>query len=388
MDHGIPSQRARKVASYKKSLANFKIDRNGGEPIHRQIADQLRSLITTGEFKPGDKFPSLREISQTLGVNYLTARQAVKTLTEEGLLTSNLGKGSAVSQSLNQVKKLALVVPNLGQALIAEISRGVSEGLADKGIPISIFDYHDDLKAEIETYDRLHKESFCGAIVFASMAEESNQALLRLTLKGLPIVLVDRSSENILYSSVESDNVSGGFKATTHLIEMGYKRIAFIGYAGFNTTRKRHEGYRMALAQRKIVYDPKLVREVPSVSRAGTGNREATLDLIKAARADAIFYFNDSYALMGMRDIRQRGLDVPGDVAIVGFDDIPMASLSHPELTTIRQDGFEMGKKAIQLLLDQLAQGEGFMKQHWLVPVELVVRESSVRKAKARSDKM
>ncbi|MEM9302111.1 MAG: LacI family DNA-binding transcriptional regulator [Pseudomonadota bacterium] len=178
--------------------------------------------------------------------------------------------------------------------------------------------------------------------------------------------------EDTLGHSLGCDNALGGWLATRHLLAIGKQRIAFLGEASHHCPEfeLRHRGFVRALAEAGLEPDPALASEALDQATGFTG---ATRLLENGAPFDAIFAASDMIALGAIRALRQRGLDVPGDVAVVGFDDIPTASVVYPSLTTVQQDTNLAGKLLVRNLI-KLIEGESV--ESGLLAPRLVVRES------------
>jgi DNA-binding LacI/PurR family transcriptional regulator len=178
------------------------------------------------------------------------------------------------------------------------------------------------------------------------------------------------------YSSVNPDNMMGGYLATKHLIDTGRTRVGFIsGPLSHYSIRERARGYRQALFEEGILADPRLEAGLPDGVDLETGAWEAMEQLLALPHPpDAVFCYNDSAALVAMRCCLAKGLKVPHDIAIVGFDDISTAVLGHRPLTTLRIDKKALGALGVEMLLNG-PHGEPVEK---IAPVELVVRASTV----------
>lgn len=353
------------------------LDRASQEPLYRQIERHLREQIDLRQLHPGDRLPSIRDISGSLGVNHLTVRQAVKNLERQGVLSTERGRGTFVSEPCLRGAKVTMIVPNLGIPLNAAISNGVREALAAREMELLIFDSHDDPELEVENLRRIEEYDLRGAIIFSMMRLAPMREILRLSLAGSPVVLLDRHLEDLPVPHVRSDNWQGGYTATRHLIERGRTRIAFLSDVTSTTTRDRLNGYRDALADANLVAERDLISRV---STADDDSCAATRRLLELpSPPDAIFYGNDLRAIVGMQELRQAGLRVPDDIAVVGFDDSPMAKLCDPPLTTIRQDGLELGRTAAEVLMHVMAQPAAAQKEPpaRIVPVELILRRST-----------
>jgi DNA-binding LacI/PurR family transcriptional regulator len=196
--------------------------------------------------------------------------------------------------------------------------------------------------------------------------------LNQLAARGVPLVVWGAQLPNQLYCTVGCDNIEGGRLATGHLLSRGCRRIAFFGDTDQPELVQRLEGYRQALADAGIAFDPALVRRTPAVA---SGGHDAVLEL-KAEEVpfDAIFACSDLLAMAAISSLRDLGLRVPLDVAVVGYDDVSLASQFHPPLTTVRQPVEAGGRALVASLLCFLGQ---VAPRSQLLPIELVVRGSA-----------
>jgi DNA-binding LacI/PurR family transcriptional regulator len=204
---------------------------------------------------------------------------------------------------------------------------------------------------------------------------EYRPKLEQLIERGAHFVRWGAATEGQIGTTVSSDNEQGGFDATSHLLLHGRRKIAFVGTAepGFPEFLERWRGYTRALRAASIAPDEALcINAVPS-EESGT---EAVEELIRrGASFDAVFATSDMAAIGAMHALQARGYGVPADVAVVGFDDIPAASLSTPKLTTVTQDPRRAAEMLIDTLVDGVETGES---RNSLLPVYLTVRDSSV----------
>ena len=191
----------------------------------------------------------------------------------------------------------------------------------------------------------------------------------------IPVVAIDPHAGPLGLPTVDSDNLTGGVLATQHLLELGHTRIGYLaGRPDLESSRLRETGYRKALADAGIPVDENLIR-IGSYSRDDSHAPASEL-LSLPDRPTAIFAANDLSAL-GIIDVaRQMGLEVPRDLSVVGFDDIPDSAQSTPPLTTVQQPLQRMGAEAIRLLLG-LLDGTAPEQRHVRLPVSLVRRGSS-----------
>jgi len=204
---------------------------------------------------------------------------------------------------------------------------------------------------------------------------EYRPKLEQLIERGAHFVRWGAATEGQLGATVSSDNEQGGFDATTHLLQQGRRRIAFVGTAepGYPEFLERWRGYGRALRAAGIAPDQNLCVNADPSEESGV---EAVAELLKrGAPFDAIFAASDVAAIGAMHALQSHGYVIPADVAVVGFDDIPAASLSTPRLTTVAQDPHRAAEMLIDSLIEAIEVGE---IRDSLLPVHLTVRDSSV----------
>jgi LacI family transcriptional regulator len=194
---------------------------------------------------------------------------------------------------------------------------------------------------------------------------------------GIPIVLVDYELKRQRFSSVLIDNLAGAHLAVKHLIECGHREIGFIaGDLRHPSIAERYAGFKEALREHAIPYRDELCSIDQPDTRVNDGTNAIRAILERGARPTAVFAANDAMAIGCVRRVRELGIRIPQDLAIVGFDDIDMSSHVEPRLTTVRVFKEEMGKLAVLRLVD-IIQKEMKHVVTTRVPVELVVREST-----------
>ena len=213
-----------------------------------------------------------------------------------------------------------------------------------------------------------------GVILVTS--ELTQQQLEQLRSGGIPLVVVDPvNPPPPELPSVGATNWAGGMAATEHLLSFRHRRIAAVaGPSDYLCSRARIDGYRSALEQAGIGFDPALVRHGDFQHEGGFRRGGELLDL--ADRPTAIFAGSDQQALGVYEAARQRGLRIPQDLSVVGFDDLPVARWVSPPLTTVRQPLAEMGRAAAQML-GEIIEGRPLRSRRVELSTELIMREST-----------
>jgi LacI family transcriptional regulator len=194
---------------------------------------------------------------------------------------------------------------------------------------------------------------------------------------GIPIVLVDFELKRKRYPAVLIENRSGANAAVTHLVTKGHRNVAFVGGdIDHPSLSERLEGYREALSDHGLTPQPYFIDTRESDSRIINGTRAMGRLLKQEPRPTAVFAANDAMAIGCMQEIARAGLNVPGDIAVAGFDDIEVSALLHPPLTTLRVFKEELGRQAVETLVGIIkSENPTLVTKH--VPVELIIRESS-----------
>ncbi len=223
-------------------------------------------------------------------------------------------------------------------------------------------------------YVRLLRERHVDGLVLSGPRLD-DQELLRVHSEGAPLVLMGQLP-NVAIPFVDVDNVGGARLATEHLLSVGYRRIALITNAdpAYTASADRRTGYRLALEAAGLTYDPALVRHGNFTPQSGLAEMESLLAL--NPRPEAVFIASDTVALGALQAIRRRGLRVPDDIAVVGFDDIPLAEFLDPPLTTVRLPAAGLGWGSAELLIRLITDEDEIRHPNVLLETELIVRDS------------
>jgi len=295
---------------------------------------------------------------------------------------------SARSLRRNDTGMVLVVVPDIGNPFFSKLLKGVELQARKLAYAVLIGDTeHGAARAEV--YARqLEARRADGLILlngrtpsFAGFRVTSN-AVPRPLGPRYPIVVVSERIPGSPWPTVGIDNVAAAERAVLHLADLGHRRIAHIaGPKGNILTGERRRGYRAALAKSGLPADPDWL--VYGDFSIASGRRAARKLLVCPARPTGVFAANDEMAMGAIVEIRAFGLAVPGDVSVVGFDDIEFAEIFDPPLTTVRQPRFEMGQRAMALIGRGL-RGEALAAEEVILESEFVVRASTARAAPAK----
>jgi LacI family transcriptional regulator len=278
---------------------------------------------------------------------------------------------SARSLITNKTATLGVLLPGLYGEFYAEVIRGIDQTAQQHGYHVLVSSSHYE-RHETEAALRVMRGRVDGLIV---TSQNLNAASLRSALPAnLPVVLLNCKAEGGAFASLNIDNFGGAYKATEHLRGLGHRRIAIItGAPGNVEARERLYGYRAALLDAGEARLPELAFE--GDFSASSGYRAARAMLTLAVLPTAVFASNDAMAMGALRAFREAGLDVPQDVALCGFDDIPAVRYLTPPLTSVHVPISELGATAARRLIQAITTGRPLRRQE-VIPTRLVLRAS------------
>jgi LacI family transcriptional regulator len=327
---------------------------------------------------------TIREVAEIAGVSYATVSHVINNTrvvspeTRQRVMDAMAElnyRPNALARSLRQGKTntLGLVLPDSANPFFAEISRSIEDEAFNKGYSVFLCNTELDTQRELFYVDVLSKKQVDG-IIFVAAGDQAD-SLDFLAREGMPVVMIDRNLPNVQVDAVLPDHQLGGFLATRHLLQLGHKRIACIaGPSSITPSAERITGYRSALEQANTPYDEKLVIRGDYHPQSGMDITRAILQM--DPRPTAIFALNDLMALGALRGAAEAGCSVPGDLAVVGYDDLELAQFTNPPLTTIAQPKKEIGLQAVSLLVERISQYSR-PPRRLVLPPELIVRRST-----------
>jgi len=269
---------------------------------------------------------------------------------------------------------LGILIPDNANPFFAEMARGIEDTVFDEGYTVLLGNSDGDPEKELRYLDLFINKQVDGVVLVAA-AMKSEKSVEVLSAPSVAAVIVDREIESERMDMVLADNLGGGYVATQHLLDLGHRRIGCItGPSQVTPSAQRVTGYHQALEEAGVPVDPALV--VPGDFRNVSGFRAAKALLSLPHPPTAIFACNDMMALGVLGAANEKGLQIPRDLSLVGFDDILLDKLVVPRLTTICQPAYEMGSRAADLLLERLKTPERPV-QHLVLETYLVQRDST-----------
>jgi len=346
--------------------------------------------------KQKKKQATLSDIAESVGVTPMTVSRVVNENgyvsdeTREKVLEAakNMNyRRNGLARNLKRqfTETVGLVLGDISNPYSTELARAVRESLIHRGFNLFICISEHSAKEDIVAFKSLADHSVDGIIVATRSNEGGDKYLRGIVENNIPVVVIGRDFQHADVDFVSPDNFRGGFEATRHLIDLGHERIAFIGAnlkAG--SSLKRLQGYVKALEHHDIEIDERLitgrnedVSEVPGYSTEEIGFEGMKRLLSLPNPPTAVFARNDFTAIGAMSAIKEAGLRIPEDIAIVGFDDISLAVRTSPPLTTVRQPMRLEGQLAAEMLLERIEGKEKLARRERILNCELIVREST-----------
>ena len=331
---------------------------------------------------------SLKDLAQELGVSIATVSRALHSSPEIGLemqkrvkeLAKRLNyRPNPFAQSLRKEapKVIGVVVPNLVTHYYAAVLDGIEDEARRAGYSVISANTHEDFKDEQQAIDNFISLHVVGIIACLAQSTTDYTHFETLNDMGIPLVFFGRTCMTDRFSSVTANGDEAAQQATQHLIDTGSRRIAFIGGPNhLDMVRRRKHGYLEALRESRIPIDRELV--VCDSIDYDVALQNTIKLLQRPDRPDAIIAFNDILLFAAFNAIKQQGLRIPEDVALIGFTDDAHAEYVTPRLSAIVDQSHEMGMEACRLLLKAINGDTSIYKK--IVPQKLVIRETSAKK--------
>jgi LacI family transcriptional regulator len=292
------------------------------------------------------------------------------------LAMSELGytpDATARSLRIGRTDTIGLVVPDNSNPFFAALARWIEEAGFESGYTTVLANSNERPDREHRYVSTLVSKRVDGLILSPSRGDHGTLTRL-LQSANIPVVVVDRDAALPNADVVLYDNEGGSIDATRYLLELGHTRIGFVaGPSDASSATDRANGFRKAIAEAGLPEQP-----VVEADFHFTGGREATGRLLdRGADVTALFAANDLMAAGALRELQGRGLRVPEDVSVIGFDDAPLAEMVFPALTTMRQPLQDMAHTAVSLLLSRVTSGDGGAPVRKVLSTSLVIRDTT-----------
>lgn len=340
-------------------------------PIYQPLLDELREKVAGKGIPDGAFIGTELEMARQHRISRVSVRRAVSRLVEEGLIERRAGCGVYARSISDALQTVDLIVPDI-EGMWRDIVAGAQTAEGTSSTLVRICNARGVLETDIRMVQRLPDSDACGAIIGSFHQQPLREAIARIHLDDFPIVLVDESLDGIAVPSVVFDDCLGGRLIAEHLLRMGHRRVGFIGYAGTRHLDLRLHSVRDTLNDGGVAMESALVGTTP-MAVAYANPREAVIRRLKpmlerSERPTAVV-LHDSLMASCVYDIaRDMGLNIPGDLSVVGFGHVPELAWLTPALTCATLPAKEMGRVAMDILLRRMADPSA-PAEHRVLPV-------------------
>lgn len=367
------------------------IDLNDTTPLYEQIERVIKNKISIGEITAGEQIGSHHELSKKYGVSLITIKKALSNLVKDGILFTRVGKGTYVAErqksriDLVKHKTIGLVLRDLKHPFFSMIVHSVEEKANSLGFNLLLSSSSGNMQKEESEIAHFRTLGVDGIIIASLNLEyRANDYLRKLHEENFPYIMVSYMHDPD-YWYVGLDQELGGYVATEHLINLGYKNIGYVHVGKGNLLCEvRKNGYYRALMEYDIPYDAK------KIFYPSENEKDVETDRFKLGytfgkkftkmnnKPEALFLYSDLVALGFLQSVTEEGLKVPDDVAIVGFDDVEIAKYASVPLTTVHQPVDVIGHYAVEIIQKRINKND--IGNRTILKPELIVRESSIGK--------
>ena len=339
---------------------------------------------------------TIKDIARELGISPSTVSRALKdhpdTSKETKRVVNELAKKLnyepntiALSLRSQRTRTIGVIVPEMVHYFFSTIISGIEQVAYDAGYTVMFCQSNESFDKEVLDTKALLSHRVDGLLVSVSSKTIDFDHFHEVQEREIPIVFFDRKPRGLKASKVIIDDFEAACMATQHLIDQGCQKIAHLtGPANLQISRDRQEGYEKTLGKNGLQFDPNYVRDggLGGESEGWEEGYNSMKELLAIdVLPDGVFANNDVSAYGAMQAIKEAGLKIPDDIAVIGFSNWRFSALVEPKLSTILQPGLEIGKAAAKILIDHLDNkedsGEPITK---ILPTELIVRESSMKK--------
>lgn len=355
-------------------MEHASFEKESQTPLYRQLADEIRRQIKSGEILPGQKLMSEAEMLKAYGVGRLTVRNALQLLVSEGLLKKSQGKGTFCADTKEKGSLNVQVFLNMTDTyFIPYYVRGISEILSRSNSNFLISDTHDDDLVLCSLLENVSPRNTSGVIMQCtdeclndSVSDRIKTVMRELSDSGVPVIILDGKLSDVNVSFFTLDEIAGGMRAAEHLAAFGHKKCAFLNLETHRDSRLRFQGFVDGAAKY-------LMEEPMDISCKSEWESE----MLKAVRdgVTGIFAYNDNAALRCIMALKKEGYRVPEDVSVLGFDDTYLATACDPQLTSLIHPKEKMGRDAAETLLAMIATGNSVPVEK-TYKTELMIRDS------------
>jgi len=322
---------------------------------------------------------SIKTVSRVLNndiyVKKETKEKIINIINELNYIPNRIAKSLSSGVSNN----IGFIIPDITNPFFPEIVKGASDILLSKGFYLHLCNADNNPESE-DSFIRDLESMWVGGIILApSYSENRNLEILKNT--KVPLIIIDREIKNINKDLIVINNQKGAYEITKYLIENNHKKIIFLGGPSYTmTAQNRFKGWKKAMQEANIL-DTNLSFWGDFAIESGYKMMENILNT--PSSVDAVFACNDLIAIGAMEAIDNKGLKIPDDISIIGFDGIYISKFTKPKLSTYQQPIYEIGKIAAELLINRIEKTEKAKMKRLVIDGNLIIRETVARKTKS-----
>lgn len=351
------------------------------------LKETLIADIVSGKYKPGDKIPSENELAAAFSVSRHTVRKALAILAAEGYINAEHGKGTFCSERMRysgKSKNIAVVTTYLSDYIFPSLIQGINNVLTEKGYSIILKNTNNSRAREAKCLEDILTKDIDGLIIEPSKSEiycRHTHLYEKMDSYGIPYVFIQGIYPQMAEKPyILMNDCQGGYELTRYLLSLGHREITGIFKADDIQGRERHKGYVKAIQEAGRRYNPDQVLWFHTEDRTVLPTHWIAEMIDRQTVVDAVVCYNDQIAAEVIRTIKERGLRVPEDISVTGYDNSFIAREGRTKLTTIAHPHEELGRQAAELLLELIAGKKGVTKQYIIEP-QMIKRESCMASA-------
>ncbi len=346
-------------------------------PKYQQVKDYVLAQIKNNELGKDGRIPSESEFSKLLDVSSITVRKALNDLVNEGIIYRVRGKGSFVSDRQEPAADKAIgyvtfiISGNeMYNSSYMQIIKGIQSFLSQRDCKLIVEFVENDFEKEQELVGNLIQSDHRGLLIYSANPNAAKGYLNELRKKSIPFVMLDRIPSGYSVDCITCNNQDGAYEAVEHLIANGHRKIGFAAYDFYLSTEvERYNGYRRAMLDASLT-----PREELSFFQHDL-DYSALADEIAKGNLTALFCANDRRALEVIERLTQEGVQIPGQISVMGFDDFESSKFARVPLSTVKQNFEALGYEGAKLLFEKSKIASPANKKI-LISTELVLRDS------------
>ncbi len=353
-----------------------------------RVLKQIKGEIIEGRHgASGERFMTVRKLDERFGVSLTTAQKAVQRLKQEGLLVGDSTNPALLGPEVGRREdaetlpgsspnRLGLIVTDITNPFFSRLCRDIQLAAIELDYQLVMGSSGSDFAREEGVVRGFLEIGVDGLLICPGLDDACAKLYTELVEQGVPLVFVSRRVEGIDADFVVAHNFVGGAMMAGHLLSVGYESFGYIGFGPRLKNDNRLRGFRLALSEQDASLPDEAIAD--GNGRGIEHGYRAMARLMQGAtKPRAVFAYNDLLAIGAMQYCQERGLAVPGDVAIAGFDNLPESQVTSPPLTTVAYPIRSIARLAVQSLVDRIGRGRAHPASHVLLEPHLVVRRST-----------